>query len=268
MTFSENRCPLFRIMLYGDTLDQKLERSNNTIHKINTRVTTVTARRVVQLMPRLTHQSSAQLMITGTMISSCNELALLPLYRTPLEPPTPMLTAPPIFTQVSVPSTLTNPGPNAAHELPAAAPFSGSSLPVPVGLSGFRWLDCSANASEAGSSAATATIARRVFRIPPFIACHPLLLPDELDADRLSATPDHFAGPAGPCVARERQPQFRGQHVGIINGDLGAGRGHVLHHAPARRVAAIEDEPAGLAQRFAHFPFFLVARAISLVLRP
>jgi hypothetical protein len=34
---------------------------------------------VVQLMPRLTHQSSAQLMITGTMISSCNELALLPL---------------------------------------------------------------------------------------------------------------------------------------------------------------------------------------------
>ena len=51
------------------------------MHKINTRVTTVTIRRVVQLMPRLTHQSSAQLMITGTMISSCNELALLPLAR-------------------------------------------------------------------------------------------------------------------------------------------------------------------------------------------
>ena len=64
---------------YGDRLDQKPERSNSTIHKINTRVTTVTASRVVQLMPRLTHQSSAQLMITGTMISSCNELALLPL---------------------------------------------------------------------------------------------------------------------------------------------------------------------------------------------
>jgi hypothetical protein len=69
---------LFRIMLYGETLDQKAERSNRTMHKINTRVTTVTIRRVVQLMPRLTHQSSAQLMITGTMISSCNELALLP----------------------------------------------------------------------------------------------------------------------------------------------------------------------------------------------
>jgi len=34
-------------------------------------------------MPRLTHQSSAQLMITGTMISSCNELALLPLEHDP-----------------------------------------------------------------------------------------------------------------------------------------------------------------------------------------
>ena len=70
-------------MLYGEMLDQKPERSNSTMHKINTRVTTVTARRVVQLMPRLTHQSSAQLMITGTMISSCNELALLPLEHDP-----------------------------------------------------------------------------------------------------------------------------------------------------------------------------------------
>ena len=70
-------------MLYGETLDQKVERSNSTTHKINTRVTTVTVRRVVQLMPRLTHQSSAQLMITGTMISSCNELALLPLEHDP-----------------------------------------------------------------------------------------------------------------------------------------------------------------------------------------
>ncbi len=70
---------LNRIMIYGETFDQKPERSNSTIHKIKTRVTTVTTRRVVQLMPRLTHQSSAQLMITGTMISSCNELALLPL---------------------------------------------------------------------------------------------------------------------------------------------------------------------------------------------
>jgi hypothetical protein len=120
-----------------------------------------------------------------------------------------MLTAPPIFTQVSVPSTLTNPGPNAAHELPAAARFSGSSLLEAVGLSGFRSLGCSASAIEAGSSAAV-TIARRLFRIPPFIACHLFLLPDELDAHRLSATPDHFAGAAGPCVARERQPQFRG----------------------------------------------------------
>jgi hypothetical protein len=37
--------------------------------------------------------------------------ALVAAQRPPLEPPTPMLTAPPIFTQVSVPSTLTKPGP-------------------------------------------------------------------------------------------------------------------------------------------------------------
>src|ERR1700675_611198 len=35
-------------------------------------VMTVSARRVVQLMPRLTHHSSAQLITTGTTISSCN----------------------------------------------------------------------------------------------------------------------------------------------------------------------------------------------------
>src|SRR3981081_2743547 len=62
-------------------VDQKLERSNSRIQKINTRVTTATARRVVQLMPRLTHQSSAQLITTGTMISSCN--ATSPVALTP-----------------------------------------------------------------------------------------------------------------------------------------------------------------------------------------
>jgi hypothetical protein len=98
-------------MLYGETAGQKPERSNSRMQKINTRVTTATTRRVVQFMPRLTHQSSAQLMKTGTMISSCNEPALVAAQRRPLEPPTPMLTAPPIFTQVSVPSTLTKPGP-------------------------------------------------------------------------------------------------------------------------------------------------------------
>jgi hypothetical protein len=51
---------------------QKFDRSNNTTQIITTSVIAVTARRVVQLMPRLTHQSSAQLMMTGTMISSCN----------------------------------------------------------------------------------------------------------------------------------------------------------------------------------------------------
>src|SRR3979411_1321540 len=39
---------------------------------ITASVIAVTARRAVQLMPRPTHHSSAQLITTGTMISSCN----------------------------------------------------------------------------------------------------------------------------------------------------------------------------------------------------
>jgi hypothetical protein len=46
---------------------------------ITTSVMTVTKRRVVQLMRRLTHHSIAQLIMTGTMIWSCNGLAPLPL---------------------------------------------------------------------------------------------------------------------------------------------------------------------------------------------
>jgi hypothetical protein len=90
---------------------QKTDRSSSRIHTINIRVTTATTRRAVQLMPRLTHHSSAQLITTGTMISSCNDLAPVAAQRLPLELPTPILTAPPIFTQVVVPSTLTKPGP-------------------------------------------------------------------------------------------------------------------------------------------------------------
>lgn len=81
--------------------------------------------------------------------------------REPLELPTPMPIAPPIFTQVSVPSSLTKPGPQAAQELPAPAPFSGSSLPEATGLSGF-WL-LGGSAAAAGSIATA--IARRMFRI-------------------------------------------------------------------------------------------------------
>jgi hypothetical protein len=76
-----------------------------------------------------------------------------------------MLTAPPICIQVSVPLTLTKPGPYAAQELLPAAPFNGGSLPENTGLSGFRVLDGSASAIEAGSTATT--IARTVFRILP-----------------------------------------------------------------------------------------------------
>src|SRR5712692_2681671 len=49
---------------------------------ITASVMIVTTRRVVQLMPRLTHHSSAQLITTGTMISSCNAPRLVGSART------------------------------------------------------------------------------------------------------------------------------------------------------------------------------------------
>src|SRR5580692_975628 len=55
--------------------DQKLERSNNRMQTISARVTAATTRRVVQVMPRLTHQSIAQPIMTGTRISGRNGLA-------------------------------------------------------------------------------------------------------------------------------------------------------------------------------------------------
>lgn len=79
---------------------------------ITTSVIAVTTRRAVQLMPRLSHHSSAQLITTGTMISSCNLPRPGGAQRHPLELlPAPMLMPPPMLTQVSVPSTLTKPEP-------------------------------------------------------------------------------------------------------------------------------------------------------------
>ena len=46
---------------------------------ITASVMAVTASSLVQLTRRLTHQSIAQHITTGTMISSCNGFALLPL---------------------------------------------------------------------------------------------------------------------------------------------------------------------------------------------
>ena len=91
------------------------------------------------------------------------------------------------------------------------------------------------------------------FSHPAFYRPSPIRarLADELDADRFAATPDHFAAASGPGVARKRQPQFRRQRVGIVDRDLGAGRGQILHHALARGKAALERDPPGLAQRFA-----------------
>ena len=60
----------------------------------------------------------------------------------------------------------------------------------------------------------------------------------------------------GPGIARKRQFQFGGQRVGIVDSDLGSGGGHVLHHAWARRKAALQRDPSGLLQRFARLALF------------
>src|SRR5258706_15245524 len=49
---------------------------------ISASVMIVTTRRAVQFMPRLTHHKSAQLITTGTMISSCNAPRLVGSART------------------------------------------------------------------------------------------------------------------------------------------------------------------------------------------
>jgi hypothetical protein len=91
----------------ASNFDQKLERSNSKMQTITIRVTTATIRRVVQLMPRLTHQSIAQPIMTGTRISNRNGPAPAAAQRAPMEPRTPTLTEPLTCTHISVPSTLT-----------------------------------------------------------------------------------------------------------------------------------------------------------------
>ena len=80
-----------------------------------------------------------------------------------------------------------------------------------------------------------------------------LWLSNELDAERFSATPDHFATPPRPGVARKGEPQAAGHHGGIVDRDLGPRAGQILHQAWARRKAAVEGDPPGLLHRFACF---------------
>jgi hypothetical protein len=87
--------------------DQKLERSNRRIQAISASVTAATTRRVVQVMPRLTHQSIAQPITTGMRISGRNGLPPVAAQRARMELPTPTLTEPEICTHIPVPSTLT-----------------------------------------------------------------------------------------------------------------------------------------------------------------
>ncbi len=129
---------------------------------------------------------------------------------------------PPICTQVSVPSSLTNPGPKAAQELIVAGLFIGSTLPELGDFDGFGEVDDCAIAGEANSEAMTRTKRRiRMWRLVSRVA---------------------------------GQPQCRRQRVGAIEDDLGARGGNVLHHALTRREAAIKRDPRRLPQSLPGLP--------------
>jgi hypothetical protein len=115
-------------------------------------VTAATVKRAVQVMPRLIHHSSAQLINTGTTISSCNRPSLWFVQR---DPPIPTPELPPIFTQADDPSILTKPAPYSAQGFAAA--FTGRGGTDGAGLAGFRPEDCCAGAADADSSARTMT---------------------------------------------------------------------------------------------------------------
>jgi F0F1-type ATP synthase membrane subunit c/vacuolar-type H+-ATPase subunit K len=115
--------------------------------------------------------------------------------------------SPPTLTQVSLPLTLTKFGPYAAQALSPLRFGSGLSGIAVVGvavLAGFCGASGSAAAIETESAVSMQT--SRIFRIAPFIVDARGWLADELDARRLSPAPDHFAVPAGPGIARKRQP--------------------------------------------------------------
>src|ERR1700760_2310942 len=125
-----------------------------------------------------------------------------------------MLTAPPICTQVSVPSTLTKPTPKAAQLLYARLAGGLAKVAAFSALS-----SRSGSAAETGARDVTTMIAGRIKRIAPCSAHREGSLPDEFDAQHFPAAPDHFAIPPGPGIARKRQPQPAAEHVGIFHGD-------------------------------------------------
>lgn len=121
----------------------------------------------------------------------------------PIELPAPTLTAPPIFTQVSLPSILTKPGPKAEHGLLGPARFAVG-LPAAAGCSRLFGLEGSANADATLRAAMTSAMG--MFRIQSSTACRQWPLADEPDADRAATAPDHFAVAPGSAVAHQRQP--------------------------------------------------------------
>src|SRR5712671_3476378 len=88
-------------------------------------------------------------------------------------------------------------------------------------------------------------------------------LPDELDAERFSAAPNHLALAPRSRVAREREPQPARQRAGIFHRELRTGRGHIAYHALTCREAAVEGNPPRLVQRFARFALLLAGHRFA-----
>src|SRR6266849_1957816 len=217
---------------------------------ITASVMTVTTRRVVELMPRLTHHSSAQLITTGTMISSCNTPRLVGSART----------AGAAYSDAD--STTDLHAGVGAVELDETRTIGGARIAgagtlqrqQPARGHWFVRLLTAGRLGRRGRQHRNGDRKEDVSHPLLIIGSELSMLPDELDADRLAAAPDYVA--VAPCsgVARERHPEAARQHDGVLRGDFRPRFGQILHDALACREATFEGDPSGLAQRFARVP--------------
>ena len=174
-----------------------------------------------------------------------------------------MLIAPPIFTQVSLPSSLTKPTPYAAQEFADDAPFIGKVLwnvlgKVLLDRAGSENVgaldDCAIAQDVANETVVTTRIQLRM--VQRCILHRAKALPDKLDPGSISSAPDHLAGMAGARIAGKPQSHRRGQSVRALDHDLGACGGNILNHALASREAAFKRDPRRFPQLLPGFPFF------------
>ena len=169
-------------------------------------------------------------------------------------------TAPPIFTQVSVPSTLTKPAPYAAQELADVAPLHRQHLAGGCGLSDFGGAGLFGQRGNCRRQQQGMRTRTRIFasRLLSPGAPHSKL------ADELEPTDLPRRQTTSQCrpVRASRENASRnlaGSELGSSIVTFAPVAGHVLHHALPRRKAAFERDPAGLTQRFARLALLVVS---------